>query len=279
MADQEPIFRRDAPSAADLAAFAADGYAAFPSIFTDTGLTGLTGEILGLQAVAEFLAAAEQDPAKLGTAYFVRPWNERGYWSDQLIDAPLVTALLRATIGPDYHFCHSALNVALRGVGRINLHQDHHHWFHENPVNLAEREKKYIQILYYPNGFSAGDRSLAVIPGSHRVSPTKEVTPERLLAGEFDAQAGRPLKLVHLSLPPGSMIYLNARMFHGVEPKPLDSPQPYRLFAIDIFKEAGPPHRHTQEIPPEWIERAGPERQKLFLREAYTPECWTAAGR
>jgi hypothetical protein len=63
-------------------------------------------------------------------------------------------------------------------------------------------------------------------------------------------------------------------MFHGVEPKSLDSPQAFRLFLIDIFKEAGPPHRHTQEIPPEWIERAGPTRKKLFLREAYTPECW-----
>lgn len=279
--EPEPIFGLDAPTAAHLEAFAADGYAAFPGIFTAAGLAGLTGEILGLQAVREFLAAAEKDPAKLGSAYFVRPWNERGPWADRLIDAPLVTALLRATIGPDYHFCHSALNLALRGVGRVNLHQDHHHWFHENPVNLAEREKKYIQILYYPNGFTAGDRSLSVIPGSHRVSPTREVTPERLLAGDFDRQAGRRLELVHLSLPPGSMIYLNARMFHGVEPKPLDSPQPFRIFAIDIFKEAGPPHRHTQEIPPEWIERAGPERRKLFLREAYTPECWTrytAAG-
>ncbi len=280
--DQEPIVRLAAPSAADLAAFEEDGYVAFPRIFTEAGLAGLTDEILSIEAVREFLADAEKDAAKLGTAYFVRPWNQRGPWADRIIDAPLVTALLRATIGPDYHFCHSALNVALRGVGRIGLHQDHHHWFHENPVNLAEREKKYIQILYYPNGFTAGDRSLSVIPGSQRTSPTKEVTPERLLAGEFDAQAGRPLKLVHLSLPPGSMVYLNARMFHGVEPKPLDSPQPFRIFAIDIFKEAGPPHRHTQEIPPEWIERAGPDRRKLFLREAYTPECWTrdaAAGR
>lgn len=280
--DQEPIFRLAAPSAADLAAFEEHGYVAFPRIFTDTGLAGLTSEILNLEAVGEFLAAAENDPGKVGTAYFVRPWNNRDYWADKLIDAPLVTALLQATVGPEYHFCHSALNVALRGVGRVGLHQDHHHWFHENPVNLSEREKKYIQILYYPNGFTAGDRSLSVIPGSHRVSPTKEVTPERLLAGDFDTQAGRPLKLVHLSLPPGSMVYLNARMFHGVEPKPLDSPQPFRIFAIDIFKEAGPPHRHTQEIPPEWLERGGPERRKLFLREAYTPECWTrdtAAGR
>lgn len=123
-------------------------------------------------------------------------------------------------------------------------------------------------------GDTLGDRSLCVVPGSHRVSPTPDVTPDRLLAGEFDDQAGRALQLVRLALPPGSMIYLNARMFHGVEPKPLDSPQAYRLFAIDIFKEAGPPHRFTQEIPAEWMERASPERKRLFDRAAYSPERW-----
>ena len=77
-----------------------------------------------------------------------------------------------------------------------------------------------------------------------------------------------------LEVPPGSMVYLNARMYHGVEPKPLDSPQAYRLFLVDIFKEVGPPHRHTQEIPLEWMERASPVRKKMFQRAPYSPECW-----
>ena len=102
------------------------------------------------------------------------------------------------------------------------------------------------------------------MPGSHRVAPTAAATPERLLAGEFDAEVGRSLKEKRLSLPPGSMVYINARIFHAVEAKPLDSPQPYRIFNIDIFKEAGPPHRYTQEIPPEWLSRANAMRKKLF---------------
>lgn len=269
-----PLFRRDSPASDEIAAFHEDGYVAFNDILTDAGREGLIREIVEMAEVQEFLRAAEREPHGQSKVHFVRPWNNRGCWSDRIIDAPLVTALLQATIGPDYHFCHSSFNVALRGAEQVPLHQDHHHWFHTNPVNLAEREKKYIQILYYPNGFTQGDRSLSVIPGSHRVSPTPDVTSDRLLAGEFDAQAGRALQLVPLTLPPGSMIYLNARMFHGVAPKPLDSEQAYRLFAIDIFKEAGPPHRYTQEIPAEWIERASPERRKLFLRDAYSPECW-----
>ena len=273
-----PIFRIDAPLPEDLEAFHRDGYVAIPNVFTEEGLSGLTDEVLNMEGAREFLRALDDEQGKPSNpgAYFVRPWNNRGPWADQLIDAPLVTALLQTTIGPDYHFCHSALNIAPRGARQVGFHQDHHHWRHANPINLAERDKGYIQILYYPNGFTRRDRSLSVIPGSHRVPPTEGVTPERLLAGEFDQIAGRELAVRHLELPPGSMVYLNARMFHGVEPKPLDSPQAFRLFVIDIFKEAGPPHRYTQEIPSEWIERAGPARKKMFLREAYTPECWVS---
>lgn len=271
------MFRRDNPSPDELAAFHNDGYIAFSNILTDASREGLVREIVEQSEVQEFLRLSEQEPEAHAKVHFVRPWNNRGYWSDRLIDAPLVTALLQATIGQDYHFCHSSFNIAMRGAERVPLHQDHHHWFHTNPVNLAEREKKYIQILYYPNGFTQGDRSLSVIPGSHKVSPTKEATPARMLAGEYDDEAGRALQLVHLALPPGSMVYLNARMFHGVEPKPLDSSHPYRIFAIDIFKEAGPPHRFTQEIPTEWMENANPERKRLFLRDAYSPERWAEA--
>lgn len=278
MPDSIPLFKIDTPTRDQLASFDRDGYILIPEAFTESALAALCEETLSQAPVRAFLNASEDERRRQNGnphLFFVRPWDERGFWSDQLIDAPLITALLKATIGPDYHFCHSSMNLALRGIGPVGFHQDHHHWFHNNPINLAEREKKYIQILYYPNGFTRGDRSLSVIPGSHRVSPTPEVTPERLLNGDFNDQAGRELQGVKLEAPPGSMVYLNARMFHAVEPKPLDSPQPFRLFLIDIFKEAGPPHRYTQEIPAEWWERAGPERRKLFDREPYTPECWT----
>ena len=110
-----------------------------------------------------------------------------------------------------------------------------------------------------------------IIPGSHCVSPTKgktvfnkEFTPEKLLTEEFDDEVGRKLEVKRLEVTPESMIYLNARMYHGVEHKSLDSPQEYRLFVVGIFKEVGPPHRHTQEIPLEWMGRADPARKKMF---------------
>ena len=63
-----------------------------------------------------------------------------------------------------------------------------------------------------------------------------------------------------------------------------DSPQPYRIFNIDIFKEAGPPHRehlHPGDSPPsaDWIANANPAaRKKLFMRDAYTEGCWCNQG-
>ena len=271
----ESLFRLSEPSQADIDSFHNDGYIAYPDIFTDNGREGLIKEITQrFEPVRQYLDALNEDDDK-PRPYFIRPWNDRGEYSDRLIDDPFITTLIQATIGDAYHFCHSALNIAPRGVGPLQFHQDHHHWKHENPINLAERDNYYIQILYYPNGFTRGDRNLKVIPGSHKVAPTKEATPERMLAGDFDHEAGCELKEKRLELPPGSMVYIDARIFHAVESKPLDSPQPYRIFNIDIFKEAGPPHRYTQEIPDEWMANATPFRRKLFDREGYTEGCWS----
>lgn len=269
------LFRLSAPTKADIDSFHNDGYIVYPNILSDDARENLISEITGYEPVQHYLNGTAPNFVE-PNSFFIRPWNERRTYSDRLIDDPFITTLLRSTIGEDYHFCHSALNIAPRGTGAIPYHQDHHHWRHENSINLVERDKYYVQILYYPNGFTLGDRNLKVIPGSHRVAPTETATPERMLAGEFDAEAGRQLDEKRLSLPPGSMVYINARIFHAVEAKPLDSPQPYRIFNIDIFKEAGPPHRYTQEIPPEWMERANATRRKLFTREAYTEGCWAS---
>ena len=272
----DSLFRQTEPTQEEIASFHKDGCIIYPDIMSDVAREGLIAEMTGWEPARRFIGLSDEErqAEESPHSFLVRPWNDRGPWSDRLIDDCFVVALLRATIGMEYHFCHSAMVVATRGAGPGGWHQDHHHWKHENPVNLAERDKYYVQILYYPNGFKRGDRSLMAIPGSHRVAPTAEATPERLLAGDFDEEAGCKLEQRDLDLPPGSMVFINARMFHAFQPKPVDSPQPYRLFAIDIFKEAGPPHRYTQEIPPEWMENADSYRQMLFDREPYTEECW-----
>lgn len=92
-----PIFRMEEPSADDLAAFHRDGYVAFPAVFSDDGLKGFLDEILSREQVIELLKKNDDGLNQLPSPYRldVRPWNNKGRWSDQLFDAPLVTALLR----------------------------------------------------------------------------------------------------------------------------------------------------------------------------------------
>ena len=127
------------------------------------------------------------------------------------------------------------------GAERLGFHQGHHHWNHDNQINIEERGRWYVQMLYYPLGFTHGDAELFVIPGSNRVAPLPGVAEQSLLAGEHDEEAGRHLAVRALQLPPGCMVFLNARCFHGVSAKPVDSSQVYRILFNYVFKEIGPP--------------------------------------
>ena len=268
------MFRIERPSKADLAAFYEDGYAVFPDVLTDEGREGLTAEILRCAEVVDFLQMADAERGRLSKPHrlSVIGWNDKGPFADQLFDAPLVTALLSAVLGEVYHFCHSTIRISMRGSLGLGFHQDN------LPTDTSEIHKGYIQMLYYPNGFTRGDAGLSVIPGSHRIDDWGEYAPygpllgvatPQLLDERFGRQAGRRLEVMELSLPPGSMVFMNARVFHAVAPKPVESPQEMRLFANYIFKEPGAPHPKTQVIPPEWLARAGTARRRLFDRPAH----------
>ena len=117
----EPLnpFRFDLPPGGAIDAFHRDGYIAIPDAMTDEAREGLIEEIITSKPLADFLTASPDERER--PAYFVRPWNERGPWGHAFVDAPLVKSLLAATIEPGYHFCHSALNVAPRGVDRVRF--------------------------------------------------------------------------------------------------------------------------------------------------------------
>lgn len=269
----KPVFRVDAPTIDDLATFHRDGYVVFPSIFSDEGLKGITDEILSRDQVVEYFGKNKDNLVDVHLRSC--PWNNKGPWGHQLFDAPFVINLLNAIIGGSYQFCHSTLHVKMRGCEGAAPHRDHLHWFNDNPVNLVERDKWYIQMLYYINGFEKGDSSLSVVPGSHLCIPKERVDNEdELRKGKFDDLTGRELKLVDLEVPPGSMVCLSGRTIHAVTPKPVDSPQEYRLNVHYLFKEEGAPHKLTQIIPDEWLLNASPECKKLFQREPYTEGCW-----
>lgn len=147
-----------------------------------------------------------------------------------------------------------------------------------------------------PHGFAEFDGSLEVLPGSHRVEPEKY---KALLAdngihsmGDAIEKAAnqRPhlpdavsaefgLRPLTFSALPGSLVFLNARCYHGVAAQLPDSPLAHRLFCNMIFKEGdgspsgGPPHRFTQPIPKAWLEgEVSDHRRQLFGRVPYSDD-------
>ena len=89
--DLNSLFRLSGPSPADIDSFNNDGYIAFPDVFTDQARESLIKEIEGLDQVREYVQQLESYRGE-PKSYFIRPWNERGPYSDQLIDDPFIAS-------------------------------------------------------------------------------------------------------------------------------------------------------------------------------------------
>ena len=135
----------------------------------------------------------------------------------------------------------------------------------------------------FTDGFRLGDHNLMVVPGSHRIEDWGDDQPYgplmdcknilELLNQRYGDQVGRKLEIVELELPPGSMVFLNARTYHGVRSKPKDAPDRFRIFCNCVFKHADSLGRNIQTIPPSWLENADAWRRQLLDRppRALTP--------
>lgn len=101
-----------------------------------------------------------------------------------------------------------------------------------------------------------GDGSLRYIEGSHLIDPREADKWVNAGAGVEQGQVSNPTELpaTDAELPRGSMVFIDARMYHAVYDKRGDSGTT-RPFCISIFKEAdvqdglAVPHRYTQPIP------------------------------
>ena len=114
----DSLFRLPSPTKADIDSFHNDGYIAYPDVLSDDARENLIAEITEYEPVRHCLNAMETGSGE-SNSYSIRPWNERGLYSDRLIDDPFIASLLQSTIGDDYHFCHSAMNIAPRGIGAV----------------------------------------------------------------------------------------------------------------------------------------------------------------
>lgn len=278
--------------------FRRDGFVIFEGALAAAASRALSDEILQSEAsVAAFGSDGSERTSSMRGAGAIEAC---GPYADALLDAPLIQQLLgRVFVGGRYEVCHTTFSARPRGSAGGGLHQDFA--FGPSPWCDPGTEKLYqsISLFVYPLGFKRGDCALSVVPGSCHISAFD------LLAGpNLEDKLSQPQLLDRLStryglqpreleLPPGSFIVCDNRTWHSVSHKPVDSPQPYRLFrnyvrtpllrchrafvatvvismaALQVFKTAGsPPHQSTQPIPARWLIGASEHRKMLFGRPA-----------
>lgn len=95
--------------------------------------------------------------------------------------------------------------------------------------SIDNPELGYIRIFFYANGFEKGDGNLKVSPGSHHYrDPTvdcrgDEALKSNWLAGKMHPATRKPLAILELECPPGSVIVLHTHAVHGVSARKPDS--------------------------------------------------------
>ena len=143
----------------------------------------------------------------------------------------------------------------------------------EDPIGTGKAvtpeflQQQCIRTLCYPEGAESGDGAeLGVIPGSHlyRIPfkwntdrPDDDATMQaNWLKGKTHAITGKPLEIVHLSLPPGSMVSFVHHMPHHVQHRPPRAPTRWGLLmAYRTPDPAAMPDKWTKGVPTHWIER------------------------
>ena len=289
------VLRRDAHTADELEAFHRDGYVIFPDIMLDEARVLFRQELFSIEqsfdakgpcemsapaylAMSEKQRAQTRDPRNSITPHQFGPlrnWDCKGPVSDALMDPPLTMGFLEAIMGSRFNLCHSSMNITSRGHAKRlargifpPLHQDaggsptdriasYRSQQAQSDHYTRERDDWYVSCFYYVDGLQAGDGSLCILPGSHRLPPA-QLVPGTLSNAEVSARLEELIEEHNLvpqtlDLPHGSLIIHNSMCYHGVEPKPPDAKQEHRIFADYVYKSYQYPKARTQPIPLEWL--------------------------
>ncbi len=143
----------------------------------------------------------------------------------------------------------------------------------EDPIGTGKAvtpeflQQQCIRTLCYPEGASLKDRGeLAVIPGAHlyRIPfmwntsrPDDDASMQAgWLKGKTHAVRGEPLEIVHLSMPPGSMVSFVHHMPHHVGYRAPGAPTRWGL--LMAYRTPDPeasPAKWSEGVPRHWVER------------------------
>jgi hypothetical protein len=135
---------------------------------------------------------------------------------------PQLLALARSILGQEIRYDHCV--ALIRASANPGLRWHTHEYADDDP------RLGFLRIFFYVNGFEPDDGGLKAVPGSHlfRDSVVKAETDRELeqtwLAGKRHPLTGEPLRIEHLSAPPGSVLLMWTHALHGVTPRRPTSP-------------------------------------------------------
>ena len=137
----------------------------------------------------------------------------------------------------------------------------------ETPCTTEFLKRQCIRTLCYPEGATIEEGGeLAIIPGAHLYRIPYKWSTERpdddaamkagWLKGKIHAFTRKPLEIVHLSLPPGSMVSFVHHMPHYVGyRKPGTTTRWGLLMAYRTPDPDAEPEKWTNGIPTHWVEQ------------------------
>ena len=190
---------------------------------------------------------------------------------------PQMMALFRKLFGDRFILDHCfMLNRAPGSKGRRwHAHQYREGQYEvEDPIGTGHAlttdflQRQCIRTLCYPEGATIEDGGeLAIIPGAHLYRIPYKWSTERpdddaamkagWLKGKIHAFTGKPLEIVHLSLPPGSMVSFVHHMPHYVGYRKPGMPTRWGLLmAYRTPDSEADPAKWTNGIPTHWVEHA-----------------------
>ncbi len=147
-------------------------------------------------------------------------------------------ALARAVLGEEIRYDH-CVNLSRKGGNRGE-------GWHTHPYSTERPKLGFIRIFFYISGYERGNGSLKVVPGSHlfRTSIRAEGDEELRalwLNGKSHPLTGKPLEIVDLDVPDGSVIVMWTDALHAVTPRQRESDTRWTM--VTAYRNPGAPSR------------------------------------
>ena len=204
------------------------------------------------------------------------PAGYDGFIMDVTTAHPQMMALFRKVLGDRFVLDHCImLNRRSGSRGRRwHAHQYRDGQYEvEDPIGTGSAvtteflQQQCVRTLCYTEGANIADGGeLAIIPGAHLYRIPYKWSTERTdddaamqagwLKGKTHPITGKPLEVVHLSLPPGSMVSFVHHMPHYVGPRRPGKPTRWGL--LMAYRTPDPkasPAKWTGGVPAHWAER------------------------